>query len=82
MNEMIDQVTEKKKRRKNDQTGTQANCPMVYGIILWCGQLHLAQREFDHLCEKDLWPKAICSHVLIKKFSAFSVLLYFTETKW
>ena len=39
--------------------------------VLRCGQLYLAQREFDHLCEKlklkDLWPKAICSHVLIEK---------------
>ena len=40
---------------------------MAYGIILRCGQLFMAQREFDHLCEKAQWPKAICSHVLIEK---------------
>ena len=40
-----------------------------HGIIsvLQGGQLYLAQREFDHLCEKAQWPKAICSYVLFEK---------------
>ena len=56
---------------------------MACGIILRCGQLYLAQREFDHLCEKAQTSGSMAQSDLLscsyreRKLVHFRVLLYF-----
>ena len=55
---------------------------MAYGIILRCGQLYLAQREFDHLCEKPMAQSDLLSCSYRERNLVHFLSYYiFTETK-